>query len=236
MSAKPVRKQHAAWGLIAIMVVMAGAAVYVVKVVLSDDHPREKDKISIVTLVKPPPPEEIKQKPPEVREVPKKEEIISTPQDADQSKGPDKDNTPAGENLGVDAEGTAGSDAFGLVGKKGGRSLLAGGGSGGNGMGRLSLLSKYATYNVSLQNEIYKRVMKRADEEGWFPKGKFQTGVQIKLSNKGAIVSFKIIGSSGNHKWDDLIDEVLGKGNLRFTPPPEEILDKTIVIRISCQG
>jgi TonB family protein len=44
---------------------------------------------------------------------------------------PGLDNTPAGDTLGLDSEGKAGSDAFGLVAKKGGRSITAGvGGSG----------------------------------------------------------------------------------------------------------
>ncbi len=36
------------------------------------------------------------------------------------------DNTPAGDRLGLDTEGTTGSDAFGLVARKGGRSIIAG--------------------------------------------------------------------------------------------------------------
>ncbi|HAZ42809.1 MAG TPA: TonB-dependent receptor, partial [Methylococcaceae bacterium] len=35
---------------------------------------------------------------------------------------------PPGENLGVDADGAAGGDSFGLVGKKGGSGFLGGGG------------------------------------------------------------------------------------------------------------
>jgi len=40
--------------------------------------------------------------------------------------GESSDNTPAGDRLGLDTEGTAGSDAFGLVARKGGRSIIAG--------------------------------------------------------------------------------------------------------------
>ncbi len=107
----------------AVMIVVLGVAVYLVKMVLSDDSPRKKNSVTMVTLLKPPPPPQIKEKLPEpepIKEI-KKEEVF-TPEQldvADNKPAGDQDNTPAGDSLGVDAEGTAGSDAFGLVGKKG---------------------------------------------------------------------------------------------------------------------
>ena len=111
-----------------------------------------------------PPPVVIKEKPPEpepVKETQKKEDIIDPEQKNESPAAPnaDNDNTPAGDKLGLDAEGGAGNDAFGLVGKKGGRSLLAGG----NGMGAISLLNKYAGYTQILTTTIRKKVMKSLD-------------------------------------------------------------------------
>jgi periplasmic protein TonB len=218
------------WGLIALMVVFVIAAVYIVKMVLSDDNPHKKSSVTTVTLLKPPPPVTVKEKPPEpeIKQAQKKEELIQTPQD--QPKGPENDNTPAGDKLGLDAEGKAGGDAFGLAGKKGGRSLLAGG----DGMGRLSLLSKYAGYSKMVETEIQKRVMTRLDEEGGIPKGKLQTVVRISVDSNGIIIDSKIIGSSGNNKMDEAVKTTLM--HIKISEPPPEGMPRTIKVKISSQG
>jgi len=156
--AQDVKSSPKPWGLIAMMVVFLVAAVYIVKMVMSEDGQHKKSSVTTVTLLKPPPPVQVKEKPPEVKPIEKKEEIIQKiPQD--EPKSAEHDNKPAGDKLGLDAEGKAGSDSFGLAGNKGGRSLLAGG----NGMGRLSLLSKFSGYAQIVETEIRKKIMKRMD-------------------------------------------------------------------------
>jgi TonB family protein len=204
------------------------------KTFLSDDSPHKKSSPIMVTLMKPPPPPQIKEKPPEPEQLkqPPKEEIF-TPTPEDSNPGLDKDNTPAGDSLGVDAEGTAGGDAFGLVGKKGGRSLLAGeGGSGG--MGRLSLLIKFAGYAHTVEAEIRKKVMKRLDQDGGIPKGKLQAGVRVRLDGSGAVVDYKIIGSSGNRKMDEAVKQALS--DTKLSEPPPDGMPRTMIIKISSQG
>ncbi len=225
------------------MVVLLGAAVYIVKGVLSGDSPRKKNSVTMVTLLKPPPPPQIKEKLPEpeqVREIQKNEEVFTPePQDvATQDSNPagEEDNTPAGDNLGVDAEGTSGGDAFGLVAKKGGRSLLAGGGGsgGGGGLGRLSLLSKYAGYAQIVETEIRKRVMKRLDEEGGITRGKLQAVARVSVDSNGAVVDFRIIGSSGNHKMDEAITQALG--DIKISEAPPDGMPRTMDIKFTYQG
>ena len=227
------KPSYMAWGILALMVVLAGVGAYIVKSSLSDDSPRKKNSPVMITLLKPPPPPQIKEKPPEpVKELPK-EEIYTPEQSQDSNPGSDDDKTPAGDNLGVDAEGTAGGDAFGLVGKKGGRSILAGdGGSGG--MGRLSLLVKFAGYAHIAEAEIRKMVMKHLDENGGIPKGKLQAGVRLRVDSSGAIVDFKIIGSSGNHKMDDAVKQALS--DTKLSEPPPDGMPRTMVIKITSQG
>jgi len=223
-----------AGGIVAVMVVLVGVGGYFVKSFLSEDSPNKMKSLIMVTLMKPPPPPEIKVKPPEPEQIkqPPKEEIYTPPQE-DSNPGQDKDNTPAGDNLGVDAEGKAGSDAFGLVGKKGGRSLLAGeGGTGG--MGRLSLLIKFAGYTHAMETEIRKRVMKQLDQNGGIPKGKLQAGVRVTLDGSGAVVDYKIIGSSGSHKMDDAVKHALA--NTVLSEPPPDGMPRTMIIKITSQG
>jgi TonB family protein len=226
------------WGLVALVIVFLGAAVYFVYAVLSDDGPRSKSSVTTVTLLKPPPPPQIKEKLPEPEEVKiqQKEEVIETVPQVDQDNSSSNDNTPAGDNLGLDAEGTAGGDGFGLVGKKGGRSLIAGdgGSDGSGGMGRLSLLTKYAGYAQVVENEVRRAVMKKLDENGGIPKGKLQTVAKISVNKQGAIISYQIIGSSGNHKMDDAVKQSLS--NAMLSEPPPDGMPRTMTIKISSMG
>jgi TonB family protein len=235
MSDVPVKKPSVSWGLIALMIAVLGAGIYIVKIAMTDTAPRRKNTVATVTLMKPPP-VVIKEKPPEpepVKETQKKDEIIApeqknespTPQNAD-----NQDNTPAGDKLGLDAEGGAGTDAFGLVGKKGGRSLLAGG----NGFGNISLLNKYAGYTQIVTTAIRKKVMKSLDEEGGIPKGKLQAVVRLSVDSEGAVVGYKIIGSSGNNRMDEVVLRTLG--SIKLSEPPPNGMPRTMDIRITSQG
>ena len=219
------------WVLVTLMIVLLGAAVYVVKMVLSDDSPRKKNNITTVTLLKPPP-ITVKEKPPEpeqVKEIQKKEEIID-PGPQNEPKNAVNDDTPAGDKLGLDADGKAGSDAFGLIGKKGGRNLLAGG----DGFGRLSLLNKYAWYTQIVEAEIRKRVLKHLDENGGVPRGKLQTVVRVSVDSMGTVVQYRIIGSSGNHKMDEAVRQSLSY--IKISEPPPEGMPRTMSIRVTSQS
>jgi len=224
-------KKTIPWVLVAVMIALAVGGVYIVKTVLSQDEPRRKNTTATVTLLKPPPPM-IKEKPPElepVKEVPKQEEIID-PAQSNEPKSADNDSTPAGDSLGVDAEGGAGSDNFGLVGKKGGRSILAGG----SGFGKGSLLSKFAGYTQIVTTELRKKVMKRLDDEGGIPKGKLQAVVRVSVDVDGKVTDYRIIGSSGNTRMDEAVLNSLR--TLRIIEPPPDGMPRTMDIRIVSQG
>ncbi|RJR22824.1 MAG: TonB family protein [Nitrospiraceae bacterium] len=234
MSDRQTEKMSAAsWGFIALMVALCVVAVYFIIMVISDDSPQKKNNVTMVTLLKPPPPQ-IKEKPPEpepVRQEQKEEVIAQVPQEAASNDRPagEPDNAPAGDSLGVDSDGTAGSDAFGLVAKKGGRSLLAG--EGGNGLGNLSLLSKYGGYAHFVESEIHKRIMKLWDMEGGLPRGTLQVVVKLKVDTDGDIVEHRIIGSSGNHKMDETVNQVLG--NISFSDSPPDGMPRTMKIKMT---
>jgi TonB family protein len=209
---------------------------FLVKVMLTDVGPRKKEQIATVTLIKPPPPE-VKEKPPEPeiqKEAPK--ETIVAPTEAPQNQAQDQpqdDGPPAGSDLGVDGEGGAGSDAFGLVGKKGGRAITLGGGGGG-GLNRLSLLTKYGGYTQKLQEEIKKRVRTTLDQNGGIPQGKLQAVVKITLDAGGRVVRFKLVGSSGNDKMDEAVRMTLS--SLKMSEPPPEGMPAGMTLKITSQG
>ncbi len=217
----------------AICGVLLLAVGFLIKIFLTDSGPRKKLQISSVTLLKPP---EQKDKPPEPPpEMPKPQQTqqMETPtqqMDSPQNDQP-QDNTPAGQDLGVDAEGGAGGDGFGLVGRKGGRSIIGGGGGGGGGF---SLMAKYGWYTKKMQDEIWGKVKKALDEAGGIPKGKHKAVVWLQLDPKGTVVQFKIVNSSGNDKVDAALKKNLP--SMRFSQPLPEGMPKGMTIRISSRG
>jgi TonB family protein len=235
MSGKQNKQQSTvSWGLIALLVVLLGGAAYTVTMVLSGDSPRKRDNVAVVTLLKPPP-VQVKEKPPEpepVKEIPKQQEIVDPlPGPTDQPQNNDNDPTPAGDKLGLDAEGQAGSDGFGLVGKKGGRSITAGGGGS---LGKRSLLSQFGWYAQIVETEIRKKVMKHLDENGGIPKGKLQAIVHVNVNSAGEIVEYRIVGSSGNNRVDEAIKKSISK--IKISEPPPDGMPRRMSIKITSQG
>jgi TonB family protein len=90
-------------------------------------QPQTKRTVQQITVLQPPPPPPPPPEQPPPPEV--KEEKIEEPEpepEKEPEQAPEESNEPPAEDLGLDAEGGAGSDAFGLTGRKGGRSLLGG--------------------------------------------------------------------------------------------------------------
>ncbi|MEA1947445.1 MAG: TonB family protein [Thermodesulfobacteriota bacterium] len=207
----------------------AGAGVFIIKLLLSDDSQKRKRQVQMVALLKPPPPK-IKEKPPEP-EIKKKEEIIEpepeeTPPEDMEDTG--EEDMPEGDELGLDAEGSSGSDNFGLKGKKGGRALIGGG------LSEKSLIRKYSWYIRLIQDEIRKTVKTYLEQNGGIPEGNLKTLVKIILDETGNIVDFSIFGSSGNHRMDNAVKEALKMA--RVNDPPPKRMPKVIELKITSKG
>jgi len=225
---------------VTLVVCILAGAVYGISSLLSSpmtEH-RKRQTVQTVTLLKPPPPPppKVKEKEPEPevkKEVMQNDVQTAQPQDAkDEPAGDDKPE--AGDQLGVDATGGAGSDGFGLVGKKGGRSIVelgTGTGSGSRGGG---LMGKYAWYTSMIQEEIKKRVRKRLEDGGGIPKGKMQAVVRIVMDEKGNIREMEVVGSSGNHRMDEAVRETLAA--TRIQEPPPDGMPRSMKLRITAQG
>jgi periplasmic protein TonB len=216
------------------LVFLAGIG-FVVKILLSPDGPHTKQQVSTVTLLKPPPPE-VKEKPPEP-EVPKEapKQSIETPVEVpqqNQAQDQAQDNTPAGSDLGVDGEGGAGSDGFGLVGKKGGKALTLGGGGGGG--GTMSQMARFGWYAQKVQAALSAQMKKQLEEQGGIPKGKFHAMVKIFLSESGVVTDYRILTPSGNSRVDSALKEAFVVVK-RFDPIPDG-MRKIMTIKVSSQG
>ncbi|MGQ9861612.1 MAG: energy transducer TonB [Thiobacillaceae bacterium] len=131
------RRLPALVGGLFMLLFTAGVVLMVQSFIEKGDKP-ERPRVQHISLVKPPPPSE-PPKPPEPekleeqqnREEVKLEEAQPAPEQA-QDQAED-DGPPRGVQLGVDAEGVAGGDAFGLAARKGGRDITTLGTGGGGG-------------------------------------------------------------------------------------------------------
>lgn len=213
-----------------LVVLFVAGAVFALKYLLKDDSQRRKRRIQMVTVVKPPPPPKIKEKPPEP-EIKKKEEMIepepeeTPPEPADDMA---EDDTPPGEDLGLDADGTAGSDGFGLKARKGGRALIGGT------LSDASMMRRYGWYTRIIQEELRKRMNRHMEENGGIPDGNLKTQVQITLDDLGKIVNFDISRSSGNPMMDHAVVNALKLATI--SEPPPRGMPRIIKLKISAKG
>jgi TonB family protein len=201
----------------------------IVKALISDDGQKRKRQVQMVTLMKPPPPPKIKEKPPEP-EI-KKEEIVEQKEEAPEPEPVEdtaNDEPPPGDELGLDADGGAGADGFGLKAKKGGRSLIGGKNS------SASLLRRYAWYTRIIQEELRKKINQHMDENGGIPDGELKAIVKIQLDDSGNIVRFTLSTSSGNSKMDAAVRDVLAMAQVS-EPPPRD-MPRTIKLKIAAKG
>ncbi|MFA7316504.1 MAG: TonB C-terminal domain-containing protein [Sulfuricella sp.] len=171
---------------------------------------QHKKPPQMVSLLPPPPP------PPKQEQIQPQEKLEEkTAEKMEQLEplsGPEQESAeaPPAQDLGVDAEGTAGGDNFGLVGRKGGRGLLAGGGGG----------TGYGWYTNRISVDLQRMVNEIIQKEGGLPEGKWRTVVKIELEVTGKIKTFSIIGSSGNQKLDAAVNKALASANLTESLPP----------------
>ena len=163
-----------------------------------------------MTLVKPPPPPP---PPPKVEKPPeppkeKIEEPVPEPEPEPEEPVPDVEEAPPGEDLGLDAEGGAGSDGFGLVGRKGGRGLFGGGGG-----------SPFAKYGKMAASEI-REVL--SENEKLRRKGYTAVG-KLWLEADGTVEKIEIARGSNDPDIDNLLVRTLNKLKRINEPPPPQM-------------
>jgi len=266
---KPETKPPVPWGLIAVILVLVSAAAYFVIHELSNDSLHEKSQVTAVTLVKPQsnpplkpsPSARLREKLAGLEPIQKEEknsgqtmqvegQVLrnSGPQDRTggahgEGGGRESSDAPAGDTLGVDVQGGAGGDIFGLVGRKGGRSILAraggwagssAGSSKAKGADKVPLMTKFAGYVTIVTAEIKVQVMKWLDAEGGIPRGKLQCIIRVSVDKDGKIIDHRITGSSGNTRMDQAVSNALS--SYRFSEPPPESMPRTMDVMITCQG
>lgn len=203
-------------GVLVILLVLGLGGYWVVGSMSGEGMP-PKPEIQEISLVKPPPPPP---PPPEVEEPPEQEieeEEVEVPEPEEVVEElPDEisDEPPPGTELGLDAEGGAGGDAFGLIGKKGGRGLTSGGG--------------YGWFAQVLQQDIQTHL----SEVDAIRKASYTVVLRLWLAEDGSVETTVLERGTGNPEIDLALKGALSNG-FRLSERPPEGLPQPIRLRVT---
>jgi protein TonB len=161
---------------------------------------RQVQVIQVIRPPHPPPPPEQPPPPP-----PKTEEAL--PKDQPEPE-PKNDEPPPAAALGIDADGSAGGDAFGLAARRGGSDLV--GGNGG---------ALFAWYT----NRLKDAVVEHLTNDAHLGAKKFSVSVQLWILPDGQIKQIKLLSTTGNHDLDQRIEAALSSLNRMSDGPPLEM-------------
>lgn len=195
-------------GAVIVAIVVAGLIWLVVDMQKTPDGPK-RQVAQVVQIVRPPPP------PPEPPPPPPPEEKIEEPLEQETPEEAPPEESQAAEQLGLDAEGVAGADGFGLAARKGGRDLLGTG------------TAAFAWYTSSLKD----RILEFLSDDERIRKGKYQVTVSVWVRNDGTIEQIKLRSTSGDEKLDKAIEETLRNMQRAQEAPPLE-MPQPVTLRI----
>lgn len=170
-----------------------------------------KKQVQQVTMIAPPPPPPPEQLPPPPEEPEQKlEEPTPEPEPAPEA---------ASSELGVDAEGTAGADGFGLVGRKGGQALI-GGGSG----------NAIIWYGQKLSSAVADAVRDALVDAA--KSRKFQALLNVWLDGAGVLQRAELAVSTGDGEVDAALASALANLHVPLTLTPPANMPQPVKIRI----
>ncbi len=172
-----------------------------------EEGPQRKKVVQQVALITPPPPPPSPppEQEPEVHE-PEEDDVIEEIDEAMPEEGMDDD---VGNDLGLDAEGTAGGDGFGLVARKGGRGIVGGG------------------YGALVVQEINALLV----DDDRLKSKEYTVILKLWISETGEIERYKIQHKSGDEAVEAMLQTALARlGSVSEGPPLE--LPQPIRLRI----
>jgi periplasmic protein TonB len=202
--------KRATWvGGLLLVLVLVGSAVWFIHGIVSKKENKPPHVVENVTLIRPPPPPEETPPPPPPPE--KVEEPL--PQD---EPPPSPDNAPApSPQLGLDAEGTAGGDSFGLAARLGGSEITGTGGA------------VFAWYTGKLKTAISDCLSEDQKLRG----KKYTVGVKIWIEPDGRVKEVRASNGTGNREIDNAITANLAT-RCRFSESPPLEMPQPVSLQI----
>ena len=187
-----------AGGLFAVLLI--AGIVWFVHTMMSLKTSKSERLVQTIQVIRPPPPppDQPPPPPPEKTEEPLPKDVPQpTPDQPDQA--PD-------QPLGIDAEGSAGGDAFGLAARAGGADLIGGTGT-----------APFAWYTNRMRDAIKDRLSAAPCTKS--AKGSVTTRVLVGLD--GRVKQIKLTTTTGNSKVDECVEQVLASiTSMGDAPPP----------------
>jgi TonB family protein len=182
--------------------------------------PHAKKVVQQLTMIQPPPPPPLTEQTKQEPEL-KQEEVAEALPEKEPEPAPEPaDEPPLGE-LGLDADGAAGADGFGLAGRKGGRSIL--GGNGGNAI---------LWYGGQIKNHLEEGLQSLLENTPAMRSG-YQVIIEVWVDADGRISRSDLTAGSGKDEVDRAIRTALTKLNIDIGKPPPENMPQPVRIRLA---
>ena len=156
-----------------VVFILAVAGAFLLKKLLFKEQVDQKKQVQQITIIAPPPPPP---PPKEIEEPEVEEEIIEEEEVVEEI--PEESAEPPPGDLGLDSEGVAGGDNFGLVGRPGGRGLFGAGSS----------------YGALVERELDDMLQRDRKLRG----KAFYFIIELLLDNDGGIEQFEITQKKGD--------------------------------------
>ena len=190
--------------ILILLALAAIAVVYFVGGMISKPIDPPKKTVQEIKIFRPPPPPpEMEEEPPPEPEV---EEEVEVPEPEEAPDIPDMDAPPA-EQLGLDAEGSAGGDSFGLAARKGGRSLI--------GDGNADVNMWYAA------NIVKSSILDLLTDIDGLLITRYRVRLNVWVNPRGEVTRFKLLQSTGDTEVDAKINNALqNMKRFKTLPPP----------------
>jgi protein TonB len=198
---KSLLKKAPLFGTLLVVAVLIGTLVWFIRGFMANKQQKPGRLVQNITVIRPPPPP-----PPEQALPPPPPEKVQQQLPQNEPE-PTPDNTPApSQQLGLDADGAAGDDGFGLAARKGGSDIVGSGGA------------AFAWYTGKLKDEVTDRLSTDAKLRG----KKYTVGVRIWLEADGRIKDVKMTTGTGSRELDSAISsDIAALGRLSASPPIE---------------
>jgi periplasmic protein TonB len=210
MKRKPWLKRNLPILALGLTIALIGTGAFaLLRSFLRGGSPHPQQVVQQIQLIRPPPPPP--NLPPPPPPPPEVKVHIPTPE----KQPAPTDHPPPAQNLGLDAKGGAGSDAFGLVGRPGGQDIIGEGGS------------AFTWYAGLLKDQILSQLGAQPNARS----NSYSVVISVWVGDDGTIQRVEIAKSSGDPQRDQSIQTALTQLGRLSQPPPAD-MPEPITLRI----